>query len=479
MKLAVLGDIHGNLPALESVLAHAKAAGAEIIINAGDTVGFGPYPEESVERVRHEISLSVRGNFDEKALAARGTKKEAKASLKAYAAYSAYKALTSKSKEFLAQLEPQTRLSVGEFRILLCHGSPRDIDEGIFPDTDEERLREFATISGADIIVFGHTHIPFHRVVDGVHFINTGSVGRPADGDPRAAYALVEVKDKECIVKHFRVEYDVVSVVEKVRKDGHPKAFARMFKQGRGLEDVQKKKGKAKKSQEDNTSEEKVKEKEQRIFRKALRLADACAYCRDHAVRVMRLALALYDKLAETHGLGDQERFYLKCAAVLHDIGYIKSAKGHHKHALSIILATPALPFKERERLIIGNIARYHRKALPKETHAKYTVLPEDVRHVVDVLAGILRVADGLDRSHLSVVNDLDVSVRDDEIHIFLNVRYPAEDETAKALEKGTLLEHALGKRLAIDWELRPIRIVREEDAKDAAQNDKDEVNDD
>jgi exopolyphosphatase/pppGpp-phosphohydrolase len=184
-----------------------------------------------------------------------------------------------------------------------------------------------------------------------------------------------------------------------------------------------------------------------------LRLAESCDYEEEHAHQVTRLALLLFDELEPLHRLGYEERFLLQCAALLHDIGWIEGQQAHHKTSLRIILDSSLLPFDERERLIVGSTARYHRKALPKEAHTHFAALEPKDQDIVRVLAACLRVADGLDRTHWSVVDDLWCEILPDLIIVHWSVSDNAEQERIEALDKGQLLEQVFGRRLAITWQ--------------------------
>lgn len=190
-----------------------------------------------------------------------------------------------------------------------------------------------------------------------------------------------------------------------------------------------------------------------------LQLAESCDYEVAHTNQVTRLALRLFDELESLHCLGLEERFWLRCGALLHDIGWIEGQRGHHKTALRITLDTPLPPFDERERLIIGSIARYHRKALPSEMHEHFAALALDDQHVVRVLAALLRVADGLDRTHWGVVEDLWCAVSREQVIVRCAVSAPAEVERQAALDKGELLEEVFGRLLVIEW-----RVVSQSD---------------
>ena len=140
-------------------------------------------------------------------------------------------------------------------------------------------------------------------------------------------------------------------------------------------------------------------------------------------------------------------------AIILHDIGWIEGQKRHHKTALHTILNTPLMPFDNKERLIIGSIARYHRRALPKEKHAHFAALSLPQRDIVSVLAAILRVADGLDRTHQSLVQDISCEITPEQILVRCSVRRPAEAEHRSALKKGQLLKKVFKRKLIIEFQ--------------------------
>ena len=246
-KIALLGDVHANLPALEAVLEHARQQGAGAAWNTGDFVGYGPFPEEVVQRLMQENALSVIGNYDLKVLKVpkrRGKWSTTKHPQKWLAFQWAYERLSKESRQYLKSLPKEIRFQEGGLSLLLTHASPASIEEALTPDTPQARLRELLemTASGgetrADAILFGHSHVPFTRRVEGAWFVNPGSVGRPDDGDPRAAYAVLTVGEGEFTVELIRVAYDVARSVAAIRAYGLPEAFARMLLQGRDLEAV-------------------------------------------------------------------------------------------------------------------------------------------------------------------------------------------------------------------------------------------------
>jgi diadenosine tetraphosphatase ApaH/serine/threonine PP2A family protein phosphatase len=224
--LALLYDVHGNLPALEAVIADAEAAGADGWILGGDYALFGGWPAETVERLRGlERASWIRGN-GERWTADPGAAPDNPVVPGAIAA--AREALGEATVGDLASLP----FSLPFEGILVCHGSPlSDVDS--FDPEDGERDEELLDGVDARRVLFGHTHLPFARTsAGGVELVNPGSVGMPFDGDPRAAYALL---DGDGRLSHRRVEYDHRASAERVRGIGEDwsEVVARRIEQSR------------------------------------------------------------------------------------------------------------------------------------------------------------------------------------------------------------------------------------------------------
>ncbi len=139
----------------------------------------------------------------------------------------------------------------------------------------------------------------------------------------------------------------------------------------------------------------------------------------DHARQVNHLSMILFDKTAKLlHNFGEQEREYLNAGSLLHDIGYFIDAKNHNKHSYDLIMHNGIAGYTEQELLIIANIARYHRGKPPKDDHKCYdSLIDNKTRNLVRKLSAICRLADGLDRAHISIVKDIDC-VYDEFSHI-------------------------------------------------------------
>jgi len=187
-------------------------------------------------------------------------------------------------------------------------------------------------------------------------------------------------------------------------------------------------------------------------FDSVLKLGRTFNFDEEHGRHVARLALKLYDELEGVHALGKDSRELLEAAALLHDIGYYISHAAHHKHALYLIRHSGMLGFNREEIDVIANVARYHRKSHPKSSHEDYALLSKADRARIPVLAGILRIADGLDRTHRSNVRDLQVVQARDRIEIQAVADENADTtfEIWSASRKKGLLALALGRKVTL-----------------------------
>jgi len=187
--------------------------------------------------------------------------------------------------------------------------------------------------------------------------------------------------------------------------------------------------------------------------RSALALAERCGYQADHAQQVGRLALSIFDQTRPQHGLGPVEREWLDYAALLHDVGTHISFARHHRHSYYLIKNGDLRGFRPTEIEVIGLIARYHRRGTPKATHEEFSHLPAPLRRTVEAAAAMLRIAEGLDRSHAGVVAKLDVRKGVGKLTLAVQTEADVELEAWAANRHLAPLERSLG---------RPIRLVVE-----------------
>jgi len=443
-KIALLSDIHGNLPALEAVLEDAAQEGIAGIWNLGDMLGYAPFPNEVLRRLREVGAVSIVGNYDRKVLdfaSKAGAWKRTKPPAKYIAFQWNDSHLEGKSRRLLRSLPEQVRRNVKGFDVLMVHGSPASIDELIGSTTPRQRLAELARAAHADVVVCGHSHDPFVRRVGEVWFVNPGSVGRPEGGDWRASYAILEFSKEDLNVDHRRIAYDIDRVARAVHAAGLPKGFIDVFRKGKSLDQLRGNPG---------SSDARRPRRADTELQTVLALAQRCRYERAHTHQVTRLALMIFDALEEVHRMGVRDRSLLHYAALLHDIGWAEGPQGHHKASMRLILSDSGLPFGRAERQMVALIARYHRKALPSERHEHYRNLDRADQHRVCMLAGILRVADGLDRSHNSIVRVVQCRVSDRRIVFVCDVRETSQAELRSAAEKADLFREAFGRSLVL-----------------------------
>jgi predicted phosphodiesterase len=206
---ALLYDVHGNLPALEAVLADARAAGADRWVLGGDYALFGGWPAETVARLRElEPALWIRGNGERWSAAPRDAPDQP---VVQGAIAAVREALGTDTVTELAALPADAT----EGDTLICHGSPVSDVRSFLPEPGDDEEELLAGV-GQRRIVFGHTHLPFRRIAGGIELVNPGSVGMPFDRDHRAAYALVRPDGR---VEHRRVGYDHGVSAERVRSE--------------------------------------------------------------------------------------------------------------------------------------------------------------------------------------------------------------------------------------------------------------------
>ena len=232
MRIAIFGDIHGNIAALDAVLLDIAAQKPDRVYCLGDLVGYAPFPNEVTERIRREEIPTVMGNYDDGVGFDRDEcgcaykepldQELGQQSLEWTKAHT-----TAENKSFLRSLHPEIRFTDGTTRILLVHGSPRRMNEYLFEDRPLSSFERLAQSSETDVIVFGHTHVPYTKTAGGVLFVNAGSVGKPKDHDPRACYVMLDTNASPQMATFRRVEYDVASIAEALRNSELPDKFAR------------------------------------------------------------------------------------------------------------------------------------------------------------------------------------------------------------------------------------------------------------
>lgn len=237
--IALFGDLHGNHVATAAVLANIDTYAPDHLICLGDLVGYGAFPNETIDLVRGRDIPVIMGNYDDGIGYERGdcgcAYKDAdeKADGERSIAWTAA-TVTAANRQWLQTLLPEYRLEIAGVRIRVVHGSPRRINEYLFEDRDPASLQRIAASADCDVLVFGHTHVPWTRTIGNVLFVNAGSAGKPKDGDPRACWAMLDITDTgDVAVTYHRVEYDIAAAAAGIRRQpGLPDDYARALETG-------------------------------------------------------------------------------------------------------------------------------------------------------------------------------------------------------------------------------------------------------
>jgi predicted phosphodiesterase len=246
VRYALISDIHANLPALEAVLADiARRHDIDATYHLGDLVGYAPWPNEVVELIRARSIAGVSGNYD--STVATDYKhcgcryedpRQEELSHESFAWTKAHISPATRTVlgalPFRLDLRPYGGQQSGP-AVILVHGTPTlntlywTQDR---PDNFRMKMAELADARAGDVIAFGHTHLPWHAETAGIHFVNTGSVGRPKDGDYRAGFVVLEVEPERATVEFVRVDYDVERAVCAILDSDLPDDFAAFLRTG-------------------------------------------------------------------------------------------------------------------------------------------------------------------------------------------------------------------------------------------------------
>ncbi|MEO8404759.1 MAG: metallophosphoesterase family protein [Chitinophagaceae bacterium] len=256
MKIALFSDIHANLPALEAFFTDVDSRQPDAIYCLGDLVGYNIWPNEVITEIRKRSIPTIAGNYDfgigrssDDCGCAYKTDDE-----KANGAISisfTNKVVKEKERKYLrtlpAHIKLEFQLNQHKLNLLLVHGSPRRINEYLFEDREEKSMLRIMQDADADIMCFGHTHKPYHRILntdaDGTghfrHAINIGSVGKPKDGDNRGGYVMLTLNEnssttnKENIqVEFIRFDYDIEKAAKAVEDSRLPNTYAESLRKG-------------------------------------------------------------------------------------------------------------------------------------------------------------------------------------------------------------------------------------------------------
>lgn len=231
-RVALISDVHGNVRALEAVLADARSRGVTRFISLGDIATLGPHPRKAIKRTREVATVAIRGNHDHHVLQADllqpgGGDRNRIRDLISWSAGQ----LGSSERTYLRGLRGEDTLVLGGVTILCCHGSPRAFDEFMGPGEADEKMAEMLQGVTADVIAAGHTHCPMLRRTGGITVVNPGSVGlasprwppgAQAEAAPWAEYGILECSGQGIGVHLRRVAYDWRAHLDDARREGMP-----------------------------------------------------------------------------------------------------------------------------------------------------------------------------------------------------------------------------------------------------------------
>jgi putative phosphoesterase len=256
MKIALFSDIHANLPALDAFFTDMEKRNPDAIYCLGDLVGYNIWPNEVVNEIRKRGIPTIAGNYD---FGVGRTSDDCGCAYKtdlerAYGAESisfTNQIMKHNERAYLralpAHIKVEFQLNHDKLNLLLVHGSPRKINEYLFEDRDERSLLRIMEQADADVMCFGHTHKPYHRVlnsgIDGHdhyrHAINIGSVGKPKDHNPKGCYVMLTISPDSSItnnqsinVDFIRFDYDIERAARAVEESPLPNYYAESLRNG-------------------------------------------------------------------------------------------------------------------------------------------------------------------------------------------------------------------------------------------------------
>ncbi len=243
MQILIISDIHANYPALEAIDNYFRSTSFDHIINCGDSVVYAPFPNETITWLRKRKAISILGNTDKKViklLQGKTFKKPSKPEKRCMYTWTA-DVLSNKSKDYLLSLPKKASLALQHqaiqdyepTKVGIYHGSPARNHEFLFASTPDKRFAELTQVCTDNIVLCGHSHDPFHKVVEQTHFINPGSAGRMFDDNPQGSCAVVQFTPAGLQVNHHRISYDVAKTVHGLRLAGLPKIYGEMYRLGR------------------------------------------------------------------------------------------------------------------------------------------------------------------------------------------------------------------------------------------------------
>ena len=237
-KVLILGDIHANYPALKAIQNYVRSDRFHRVVNTGDLTVYSTFPNETIQWFRESNnSVCVLGNTDKRVLRIlKGKKlKKPRKREKRVMYFWTSENLLPENVKYLRSLPKHSDFKIDNIHIGVFHGTFDDENETLFPGTPESRFRKLAKGSPFQVHIMGHSHVPYCKIVSGVHFVNPGSVGRMFDGDPRTSFAILKVSSERINIEHFRLPYSVEEVIKGLKKNRLPDIYTKMYRTGKKL----------------------------------------------------------------------------------------------------------------------------------------------------------------------------------------------------------------------------------------------------
>ena len=238
-EILILGDVHANFPALKTIGDYLQMDRFDWIINTGDLTVYSTFPNETIQWFRdlENKTICILGNTDKRILRIlKGKKlKRPKIKEKRVMYFWTCETLFTENIAYLKSLPKKNEFTIEGIRIGVFHGSFDNPNRELYPSTPDSRFADMAKNAPFRVHIMGHSHVPFHKVIADVHFINPGSVGRMFDGDPRTSFAILKVSSGNLAVEHFRIPYPVKDVVKGLKKNKLPGIYGKMFLSGKKL----------------------------------------------------------------------------------------------------------------------------------------------------------------------------------------------------------------------------------------------------
>lgn len=243
MQILLISDIHANFPALQAVERFFYDRKFDFIINSGDSLVYAPFPNETLSWLIKSKSISILGNTDKKViqlLHGKTFKKPSSYDKRIMYQWTA-EHLNKESSLYLQSLKNKGVLSLStqkenlsqSWEIGIFHGSPAKNHEFLFDTTPDARFMQLSEMTSYNIVICGHSHVPFYKYIGNTHFINPGSIGRMFDGDPRGSCAVLQLKGEKVSVEHFRIPYKIEDIVTALSSFSLPNIYKEMYRLGR------------------------------------------------------------------------------------------------------------------------------------------------------------------------------------------------------------------------------------------------------